>query len=133
MVLDSEPLCSRFFIAMAAVFGALGVIVGAFAAHGLKHYLTDYHLGIIETASHYQLIHCLALLGIGVLSRESNDAIWLKISGFAFILGTFLFCGSLYALALGAPRWLGPITPLGGLAFILGWIMLFIYVFRRKN
>lgn len=113
----------RFLLTAAAVSGFLAVCLGAFAAHGLKSRLDPYALSLWQTGVQYQMYHSLALLGVGFAYLH-----WpgkpLKLAGLAFILGTLLFSGSLYAMALGAPRWLGAITPLGGLGFLLGWLAL---------
>lgn len=105
-----------------AVLGGLGVALGAFGAHGLKTRLDPDQLSVFETGVRYQLVHALALLALAALSRDdpsgpSRAAIW-------FVCGTVLFSGSLYALALGAPRAMGFVTPLGGSALIVGWVML---------
>ena len=100
-------------------------MLGAFAAHGLKARLDVASLSAFQTGVTYQFFHSLALcvlaLWLRQLGREVplNDAA--AIAGVAFIIGIVFFSGSLYALSLGGPRWLGPITPLGGLAFIVGW------------
>jgi len=78
-------------------------------------------LAVWHTAVQYHFWHALGLLAVG-LSGFYFQEIWLKAAGWLFVVGVVLFSGSLYALALGAPRWLGAVTPLGGLAFILGWL-----------
>lgn len=121
------------FLKTAALVGALTVALGAFAAHTLKGNISDYAFDIFETAVKYQFYHVFALLAVGIIYKEfpGKLMIW---SGRLFITGIFLFCGSLYALAavkaavLPGYNWLGPITPLGGLCFILGWIFLFLGV-----
>ena len=120
----------RFFLSFAASSGFLSVCLGAFAAHGLKDRLAVDSLAIWQTGVQYQMYHALALLGVGMLYhfRTSKS---LKLSGLAFILGSFLFSGSLYALALGAPRSIGIITPIGGVSFLIGWVALFIHVQRK--
>ncbi|MDZ7668438.1 MAG: DUF423 domain-containing protein [Gammaproteobacteria bacterium] len=117
------------FLAIAAALGALGVVLGAFGAHGLKAHLGNAGLETWQTAVTYQLIHTLALLAVGIWLRLGDPAAHstaaaLVIAGWAFVAGVLLFSGSLYALALGGPRLLGPVTPLGGLAFIVGWLAL---------
>ncbi len=103
-----------------ALLGAVGVIAGAFGAHGLKSRLDADALQSFETAVRYQLVHALGLLLVGALNRTGlaglSPATWL------FVIGTLLFSGSIYALVLGGPRWLGPVTPLGGALLIAGWI-----------
>lgn len=104
-----------------ALFGASGVMLGAFGAHGLRAVLDARALAVWETAVLYQLIHALALLLVGLLARVAPEA-GLRLPGAAFGVGILLFSGSLYVLALGGPTLLGPVTPLGGVCFIVGWL-----------
>ncbi|MEO5646982.1 MAG: DUF423 domain-containing protein [Chitinophagaceae bacterium] len=126
------------FLATAIIFGILSVILGAFAAHKLRETVSDYAVNIFETGVRYQFYHVFALLAAGILFKEYPGK-WLKASGWFFILGILLFCGSLYALmfvkaaVLPGYNWLGPITPVGGLMFIMGWICLLIAVLKKKN
>jgi uncharacterized membrane protein YgdD (TMEM256/DUF423 family) len=120
----------RLFLSFAAISGFLSVCLGAFAAHGLKHQIIAESLAIWQTGVQYQIYHALALLAVGLLYQTQTSKA-LKLSGLAFILGSFLFSGSLYALALGAPIALGIITPLGGLSFLVGWAALVVYALRR--
>lgn len=108
----------------ASLGGMLAVICGAFGAHALKEKLTPVMLGAWQTAVSYQFYHVFALLIIGVLLHMGWQSRWLMFAAMAFMVGIVLFCGSLYWLSLGGPRWLGPVTPMGGLAFIFGWLML---------
>lgn len=109
----------------AGVLGFLGVALGAFGAHGLKDVLTERgSTGTWQTAVLYHLVHTVALLALaaywrGVASVPS-PALW---AGWSWVIGVVLFSGSLYWLALGGPKLLGPVTPLGGLAFLAGWAM----------
>jgi uncharacterized membrane protein YgdD (TMEM256/DUF423 family) len=114
---------SQLFFALGALSGFLAVGAGAFGAHALRARLTPDSLAIFETAARYQMYHALALLAVAwAASRSSiSTAEW---AGWLFLVGTVLFSGSLYALALTGVRWLGAITPLGGLAFLAGWICL---------
>lgn len=116
-------------LTLAGLLGAAGVMLGAFGAHGLKPRIGAEGLETWQTAVTYHLVHALALLAIGVWSRvaalSGNPAPGtLDAAGWMLALGIVLFSGSLYALALGGPRWLGPVTPLGGVAFIAGWLLL---------
>jgi uncharacterized membrane protein YgdD (TMEM256/DUF423 family) len=106
-----------------AAFAGLSVILGAFGAHALKDSLTERSLEIYQTASHYQFIHALALilLGIWVGSQGVTTGALTSASGWLFAVGILLFSGSLYALAITDIKILGAITPLGGLCFIAGW------------
>jgi len=115
-------------LASAGFLGASGVALGAFGAHGLKARLGA-SLPVWETAVQYHLVHALFCLAIALALRAGapsalRPAAWLALGG------VILFSGSLYALALGGPRWLGPITPLGGLAFLLAWGVLLVQGFR---
>jgi uncharacterized membrane protein YgdD (TMEM256/DUF423 family) len=120
----------RLFLSFAAISGFLSVCLGAFAAHGLKHQIPPESLAIWQTGVQYQMHHALALLAVGLLYQTQASKA-LKLSGLAFILGSFLFSGSLYALALGASKALGVITPLGGLTFLVGWAALVVHALRR--
>jgi uncharacterized membrane protein YgdD (TMEM256/DUF423 family) len=118
------------FIQTAALLGALSIILGAFGAHALKEIFTTDLLQVFETAVRYQMYHAFALLAVGILYKElSNKQI--KLAGNFFIAGIVLFSGSLYALCfieyqhLSSLLWIGAITPLGGLCFIIGWLLLF--------
>ena len=115
---------SSLILSFAALNGFLAVALGAFGAHALKNHLDDYLLGVYGTAVQYHFYHTGALLVVGLLAQTQAQAGLLKISAGAFGLGIVLFCGSLYLLALTGVRWLGAVTPLGGLAFLLGWACL---------
>jgi uncharacterized membrane protein YgdD (TMEM256/DUF423 family) len=123
---------ARFFLMIAAISGFFAVVIGAFTAHGLKKVLAPEMIEVVKTGVQYQMYHALALFLIALWLGHKPDARGLKAGGLAFILGSLLFSGSLYALALGAPRWLGPVTPLGGLCFLLGWLFLLITAWRIK-
>ena len=115
---------SRWVLSAGAGFALLAVVLGAFAAHGLKAVLDGQQLALFETASRYQMYHALALLVVGVmLTNPQFSRSLLKLAAIAFILGIILFSGSLYLLALVGASWLGAITPLGGIAFLAGWLM----------
>jgi uncharacterized membrane protein YgdD (TMEM256/DUF423 family) len=122
----------RVFLVLAAVSGMLAVAAGAFGAHALRERMSAELLVTFQTAATYQMYHALALLGVGILlGRFSTDgSAWLTAAGWLFVAGTLLFSGSLYALALTETRWLGAITPLGGVAFLLGWLALAVGVTR---
>ena len=125
---------NRWVLVAGAGFALLAVMTGAFAAHGLKPVLDAYSLGLIETAARYQMYHAIALLIVGVISTIPQfSPRWLKLAAVAFILGIVLFSGSLYMLALSGTRWLGAITPLGGVAFILGWCALLVAALKHPT
>jgi len=125
---------SRWALSSGAALALLAVLSGAFAAHGLKTILDAQQLVLFETAARYQMYHALALLVVGILAsvRQFSESL-LKLAAFAYILGIFLFCGSLYALALSGITWLGAITPLGGTAFLAGWLALMIAALKPAN
>ena len=124
------------FIKTAAILGFLSVILGAFAAHALKEMVSDYAVNIFETGVRYQFYHVFALLAAGILYTSFPRPL-LKWAGYFFIAGIFLFSGSLYALCYirhqALPyEWIGAVTPVGGLAFITGWLMIFAALFKRN-
>ena len=113
------------WVCAGAIFAAFGVGAGAFGAHALKARLTPEYLAVFEVGVKYQMYHALALIALGlVATRIESTAI--KVSGFAFIGGTLLFSGSLYALVLSGEKSLGMVTPVGGVALIVGWLALAI-------
>ncbi len=120
---------ARHSIIVGAVLGALAVALGAFGAHALRGALDNHALAIWHTAVDYQFWHALALLGVGALARDRPTSA-LRWAARAFVIGSVLFCGSLYALAMGAPGFIGAITPLGGIALIAGWIALATHAWR---
>ena len=123
------------FIKIAAILGALAVALGAFGAHALKQKTTEAVINIFETGVRYQFYHVLALLMVGILYKDVADK-WIIWSGWSFITGIIFFSGSLYLLTYfkiavkPEYNWIGAITPLGGLAFIAGWICLLIGVIK---
>ena len=121
--MDSVDPFLRGFGAIGAVAGFLGVALGAFGAHALQGRLSPEDLQIFETAVRYQLVHALALVALAALSGRIS-AVPAIVAGWGFTGGILVFSGSLYLLVLTGPRWLGAVTPIGGLAFLLGWAAL---------
>lgn len=127
---------NKRIILTAAFFGMLAVILGAFGAHGLEGKVSDSQLETWETANRYHFYHTLAMLFLSTFSRAKSQSI--RVSFAAFILGIVLFSGSLYILStrqlLGIEQVgiLGPITPIGGLMFIVGWIGLFVAAMKHR-
>jgi uncharacterized membrane protein YgdD (TMEM256/DUF423 family) len=115
---------AKLFITLASLSGMLAVVFGAFGAHALKGKLDDQALKVFETAVQYHFYHTFALLVVGVIALNQPQTVLLKSSGWLFVIGILVFSGSLYLLSLTGVRWLGAITPLGGLAFIAGWACL---------
>jgi uncharacterized membrane protein YgdD (TMEM256/DUF423 family) len=113
----------RMFAAIGAVSGFLAVAAGAFGAHALRARLTPDLLAVFETGARYQMYHALALLAVALLVGrwQAPQAVW---AGWLFIAGTLVFSGSLYVLALTGSRWWGAVTPVGGVAFLAGWLLL---------
>jgi uncharacterized membrane protein YgdD (TMEM256/DUF423 family) len=107
------------WLGTAAVCGALAVVAGAFGAHGLKAQLSADQLSAWTTASQYHLLHSVVLLALALFARGSERSVDLQAG--LFLAGTVLFAGSIYLLVLTGQKWLGPVTPLGGLLLIGGW------------
>ena len=108
----------------ASLSGATGVALGAFAAHSLKNSLDPRLLETFQTAVQYQMIHSLVLLAVAILLQQLGRSQAFEIAGYTFVLGILLFSGSLYGLVLTDMKWLGPVTPIGGLMLIIGWLAL---------
>lgn len=118
--------------AIAAISGLISVGAGAFGAHGLEGKLEPRALETWDLAARYQMYHALAMLfaAVGIANRTTRLA---PASAASFLAGTIIFCGSLYALALTGIRWLGAITPIGGVAMILGWLLLAIAALKPQR
>ena len=114
------------WVRIGAILGGLGVIAGAFGAHGLREYLDERMQAIFETAVRYQMYHALALLAVGLLAMMGRGGTSTTVAGWSFLVGTLIFSGTLYGLSLSEIRWLGAITPIGGVALIVGWFALAI-------
>ena len=112
------------FFSLGALNLALAVMLGAFGAHGLKAKVTAEQLAWWHTGVEYHFYHALGLLVIGALMAVQPQLALPKGSAWALQIGIVIFSGSLYAMTLGAPRWFGAITPIGGTAFIIGWLWL---------
>lgn len=114
---------SNLFVGLGAINAFFAVAMGAFAAHGLKDQLTERYLSVIHTAVDYQFYHALGLILIGLLYQQSKNKLTAK-AGVFMLCGIVLFSGSLYALALSGTKWLGMVTPVGGVCFLIAWLML---------
>jgi len=116
-------MMERTFFTMGALFAGLAVAAGAFGAHALRDRLAPDMLAIFETGARYQMYHALALLAVAwaTVRWPESSAV---LAGWCFVAGIVVFSGSLYVLAFTGVRWLGAITPLGGLAFLAGWALL---------
>ncbi|MEO6039101.1 MAG: DUF423 domain-containing protein [Saprospiraceae bacterium] len=133
---------SEKFTRLAAILGAAAVIIGAFGAHSLKNRFEQQHLDPIgplhtyETGVQYQFYHTLAIALVGLLLARMPDNKWLVRAGWFFLVGIICFSGSLYLLAMQpvvsfSMRWVGPVTPIGGLFFIAGWVSLLFSLGRK--
>lgn len=123
----------RLFLGIGAVAGALAVAAGAFGAHALADRLPVERLATFETGARYLMYHALALVGVALaVARWPASTAWFQASGWLFILGMALFSGSLFVLSLTGIRWLGAITPLGGVAFIAGWVSFALAILRKQ-
>ncbi len=147
---------SAWIITAGAFFAMTSVMLGAFAAHGLKGKLSDAMLNVFHTAAQYQMYHGLALILCGLYYAQIQTAMnhklvatslengleqslkdplaglfWLKLSAFSFVFGIIFFSGSLYGLSLSGQKWLGPITPIGGLFFIAAWGFLMVAAIKN--
>jgi uncharacterized membrane protein YgdD (TMEM256/DUF423 family) len=118
---------SRTFWVLGCVFGFLGVAAGAFGAHALRGRVPPDLLAVFETAARYQMYHALALLAASRVARRPCG----RAAGWLFAAGIVVFSGSLYVLALVGVRWLGAITPIGGAAFLAGWVALAVAGWRE--
>jgi len=119
------------WIPIAAITGALGVVLGAFGAHALRARLDPAQLATWQTAVQYHLLHAVVLLALSLWSSASGRGAGLAPP--LFLAGIVLFSGSLYLLTLGGPRWLGPVTPLGGLCLIGGWLAVAALALRARG
>lgn len=121
---------AQFILLAAAVYGLLGVVLGAFGAHALSARMSQDMQAVWHTAVEYQFYHALALLGLGILLRTVATGVWLHAAGLCFCAGVLIFSGSLYILALSGVRWWGAVTPIGGLLLIVGWAALLVGLLR---
>jgi len=120
---------AKLFLSLGSISGALAVMIGAFGAHGLKGKLTEEMLAIYKTGVEYHFYHTLALLAVGLVALHFKSPL-LTASGYSIAAGIVIFSGSLYALSISGIRVLGAITPIGGLCFIAGWVLLALAVIK---
>ncbi len=123
---------AKIFLLLGAFSGLISVALGAFGAHALRSILeANQRTDTFELASRYQFYHSFALLIVGLVALQVQSK-WLAYSGYGFLVGMLIFSGSLYILALSNMRWLGAITPIGGVALIAGWLFLLLAVWSMK-
>jgi uncharacterized membrane protein YgdD (TMEM256/DUF423 family) len=120
----------KIFFTIGSIAMALAVALGAFGAHGLKNLLTEEMLDIFETGVRYHFYHAIGLLLLGIIAQYLPNSAMLKWSGWLMVGGIIIFSGSLYLLSSSGIRWLGAITPIGGLCFIASWILLAFAVWQ---
>jgi len=132
--MDNTKAFSRATFILGAVSAGIGVALGAFASHGLKSRLTPDMLVIFETGVRYQMYHAFALTVTALAASlfGNHPLATFKVAVWAFGLGTLFFCTSLYLLSIFGLTWLGAVTPIGGIGFLVGWIALTIAVFRGQ-
>lgn len=121
---------TKLFLLAGSTFMALAVLLGAFGAHGLRDRLSAEMMDIFTTGVTYHFYHALGLLILGLAAQHLPESAWLKWSGGLMAGGILLFSGSLYLLALTEARWLGAVTPVGGTAFILAWVLFLVAVWK---
>lgn len=117
-------MTSSNWIQIASIVMFLGVGLGAFGAHALKDRLTEYYLDVYKTGVLYHFIHGLALFVVAWLTQNQNSSA--SIAGYCFLAGIVIFSGSLYILSITGIKWLGAVTPIGGILFIIGWGLLYL-------
>jgi uncharacterized membrane protein YgdD (TMEM256/DUF423 family) len=125
---------ARIFFILGGLFAFLGVAAGAFGAHTLRDAISTHYLNIFETGVRYQMYHSFGLFISGWALDRYNDT-YFRFAGWMFVAGILLFSGSLYALVLTGSEWLGAITPLGGVSFLAGWLLIIIgfWCTSKKN
>lgn len=119
----SMAATAKLFVVFGAIAGAIGVMLGAFGAHAMKSRLSPDLLAVWQTAVQYHLWHALALVAIGLVAIQLPASAPLKWAGWLMLAGVAIFSGTLYLLALTGARWLGAITPIGGTAMIVAWLL----------
>ena len=125
---------TKIFLVIASILGGLSVVAGSFASHALKENLSQYSLDIFQTGARLQMYHSLALLMVAfLLIIEEPPQSLMLVAGYAFITGIVIFSGSLYALSITGFKWLGAITPIGGVVLIVGWSCLAIASWNLRS
>jgi len=115
---------AKLFLIIASISGFLAVAIGAFGAHGLKQKISVDLMAAYQTGVQYHFYHTLALLAVGILLQQFPQSMAFKVSGWMLLLGMVVFSGSLYVLAITGSRWIGAMTPIGGVAFLVAWLAL---------
>ncbi len=120
----------KLFISLGSINALIAVGLGAFGAHALKSRLSPDMLAIFETGVQYHFYHALGLLAVGLITAHFPESTLVRWSGWLMFAGILIFSGSLYILAISGVKWLGAITPIGGTAFIIAWLLLTIAILR---
>jgi len=121
---------AKFYLALGCINAMLVVIIGAFGAHSLKARITVENMAIFQTGVQYHFYHAVGLILVGLIAWHIPASPYLRWSAWLMFMGIVLFSGSLYALSITNDRWLGMITPFGGIAFILAWLLLIIGIIK---
>ncbi len=121
---------AKFYLLLGSINALLVVLIGAFGAHGLKARLTVENMAIFQTGVQYHFYHAVGLILVGLIAWHIPTSPYLRWSAWLMIMGIILFSGSLYALSITNIRWLGMITPVGGMAFIIAWLLLSIGIIK---
>lgn len=121
---------AKLFLLLGSANAGLAVMLGAFGAHALKSRMEESLLKVYQTGIEYHFYHALGLILIGIIAMNIPVNVWLKSAGWMMFSGIILFCGSLYLLSILNLRWLGMITPFGGLLFIFAWVSLCVSVIK---
>ena len=124
---------AKVFLILGGFNAALVVLLGAFGAHALKAKLPVDMLAVYQTGVHYHLFHALGLIAAGLVATQIPASAYLKWSGWLMLVGIILFSGSLYVLSVSGLRWLGMVTPFGGISFILSWTLFVIAVLKASS
>ena len=124
-------MLQKTYLILGALFALLANGLGAFGAHALKGKISFNYLAAFQTGVQYQFYHSLALLLLALLLFNIKNS-WLLAAGMAFILGILLFSGSLYVLSISQTKWVGVVTPFGGISFLVGWTLMLIGVLKAK-
>lgn len=128
----SINVISRLFLVLAALLGATGVALGAYASHGLASWATPTQVEYFQLAVNYQLLHAITLLAVSIVGLFITNR-WLTISQISFVLGITFFSGSLYLYVFTGTKMLGMITPIGGLLLMIAWLMFAISIIRNSS
>jgi uncharacterized membrane protein YgdD (TMEM256/DUF423 family) len=126
------PQTAKVFLILGGINAALVVLIGAFGAHALKARLSVDMLAVYQTGVHYHLFHALGLIAVGLAVTQISDSAYLRWSGWLMLAGIVLFSGSLYVLSVSGLRWLGMVTPFGGISFIVAWILFVMAIVKSS-